>query len=279
MSNQYRVLFMGSPDFCIPTLDQLINHPKVTLLGVVSQPDKPKGRGKQHLPTPVKTWALDHELNTYCPLSKNNVSQIVNKLNPTLIVVVAYGMILPPSVTDNYVCINGHASLLPQYRGASPIQSSLLNNDTKTGITLIKITDKMDAGDIVLTVKTPINDEDTLKTLHDQLSLVCATAFETYLNNPQSGIPQNENEATYCSKLTTANRELLPTDPIDVKWGKIRAFSPKPGAFIIIDGHPTKIINAKQEGNELTPVIVQPPGKKPMNYDDYLRGGYPECVL
>ena len=276
MSDPYRVLFMGSPDFCIPTLDRLITHPKVKMMGVVSQPDKPKGRGKQLLPTPVKTWAIDHDIDVYCPQSKDEVAEVVDQIKPMLILVVAYGMILPPSVTDQYLCINGHGSILPHYRGASPIHASLLNNDNKTGITLIKITDKMDAGNMLLTLKTDIDDNDNFETLHNRLALLCADAFASYLDKPGPEIPQNHKEATYCTKLTTSDRELLSTDSNAVKWGKIRAFSPRPGAFIMTGGQPIKIIQARQEGNMLIPVLVQPPGKKKMSYDDYLRGGYPQ---
>jgi methionyl-tRNA formyltransferase len=275
MSDPYRVLFMGSPDFCIPTLDRLIAHPKVKMMGVVSQPNKPKGRGKQLLPTPVKTWAIDYNIDVYSPQSKDEVAQIVDQIKPTLIVVVAYGMILPASITDRYLCINGHASILPHYRGASPIHASLLNNDNKTGMTLIKITDKMDAGNMLLTLKTDIDDNDNFETLHDRLALLCADAFASYLDKPDTEISQNHDKATYCSKLTTSDRELLSTDSNAVKWGKIRAFSPRPGAFIMIGDRPTKIIQARRERDVLIPVLVQPPGKKKMSYDDYLRGGYP----
>jgi methionyl-tRNA formyltransferase len=137
------------------------------------------------------------------------------------------------------------------------------------------MTDKMDAGNVVLTLKTDIHDKDNFETLHDRLALLCADAFASYLDTPGPEIPQNHDKATYCSKLTTSDRELLSTDSNAMKWGKIRAFSPRPGAFIMIGGQPIKIIQARREGNVLIPILVQPPGKKKMTYDDYLRGGFP----
>ena len=129
--------FMGSPDFALPTLKAL--HENYTVSSVLTRPDAPKGRGKQLTPTPIKAWALENNIPVYTPTNKAEVAEVLTTLNPSLCIVIAYGMILPKSITDSITCINLHGSILPQYRGASPIHSSLFNNDTQTGITAIRM--------------------------------------------------------------------------------------------------------------------------------------------
>ncbi len=270
---------MGSPDFGIPSLAYLYQRSDIKLIGIMTQPDKKKGRGKILSPTPIKQWSIDHGIPVSCPTTKEDLVIQLNQWNPTLIIVIAYGMILPKIVTDSYHCINAHASLLPKYRGASPIQAVLLHNEKETGITLIKMNDKMDEGDIVFSQSMLIKQTDNFKTIHDQLSRLSVDALDHYLNNPQNGFPQNHQKASYCQKLTTKDRQLNPTDTIEEKYAKIRAFSPQPGAFFVQNTQSIKILDAHFKNNQLIPIQVQPEGKKQMTYDDYLRGGYPKLCL
>ena len=163
------IVFCASPQFAIPALDICIKLTPPTQLTVLSQPDKIRTRGKKSSPTPIKQHAINHNLTTYTPQTKEEFSKLIITINPDLVIVIAYGMIIPKAITDNYLCINAHASLLPQYRGASPIQTALLNNDAETGITLIKMNEKMDEGPII-EQKQPIAKDCTFKQLHDELA-------------------------------------------------------------------------------------------------------------
>lgn len=267
---------MGSPDFALPTLKTL--HEKYGVASVLTRPDAPKGRGKKLATTPIKAWAEEHNIPVHTPQNKAEVEAQLNELKPSLCVVIAYGMILPKSITDSIPCINLHGSILPQYRGASPIHTSLLNNDTQTGITAIRMNEKMDEGDILHINTLPITEDDTLQTLHDSLSELSAKTILDTLESKASPQPQNPNEASYCQKLTSEDRKINPNDSPEVKLGKIRAFSPKPGAFIEIDGKKTKLIKARLDNGSITPITVQPEGKGPMNYNDFLLGNNPLTI-
>lgn len=261
---------MGSPDFALPTLKTL--HETYGVASVFTRPDAPKGRGKKLTSTPIKEWAEAHDIPVFTPQNKAEVEAQLKTLKPSLCVVIAYGMILPKSITDTIPCINLHGSILPHYRGASPIHASLLHNDTETGITAIQMNEKMDEGDILHINTLPITENDTLQTLHDSLSELSATTIIDTLNSDTPAVPQNHANASYCQKLTTNDRKIHITDSPEVKYGKIRAFSPKPGAFIERDGKIIKIIKANLNDGTLTLVTVQPEGKAPMSYSDYLLG-------
>jgi methionyl-tRNA formyltransferase len=261
---------MGSPDFALPTLKTL--HKEYGVASVLTRPDAPKGRGKKLTPTPIKTWAEEHNIPVYTPQNKAEVEAQLNELKPSLCVVIAYGMILPKSITDAIPCINLHGSILPQYRGASPIHASLLNNDAKTGITAIHMNEKMDEGDILHINTLQITEDDTLQTLHDSLSELSAKTIIDAIDTTETPSPQNHTSATYCQKLTTEDRKINSDDTPEINYGKIRAFSPKPGAFIEVDGKKIKIIKASINGDTLTPLIVQPEGKGAMPYSDFLLG-------
>lgn len=262
---------MASPDFALPTLKAV--HNLYNVHAVFTRPDAPKGRGQGTNATPIKQWAQDLHIPIFEPKTKTELEHQVHVLKPTLILVIAYGMILPKTVTETYTCLNGHGSILPQYRGASPIHASLLNGDTETGITIIKMNEKMDEGDIVSIKKTQISSKDTLQTLHDTLSILCQdTMMETLQKKNHTLIPQLHEHATYCQKLSTADREIHPSETLKQKLGKIRAFSPKPGAFIMANGKVIKLLEATEQNGELLLITVQPEGKKPMSYHDYKLG-------
>lgn len=272
---------MGSPDFAVPSLKAVCAYFAADVVTVFSQPDKRRGRGKIMSPTPVRQWALDHNIPTYTPLNKTEVAQSVDDIKPDLIVVVAYGMILPAEVVDNYLCVNGHASLLPDYRGASPIHSALLNGDMQTGTTLIKMNAKMDEGDMLKKKSCVILPADDLQSLHDTLAELTAEAFAEWLraefeNELFDGDVQDHSNASYCKKLSTTDRELNLADSAEINMNKIRAFSPIPGAFLTLkSGKIIKILVASIVDGHLTPLIVKPEGKKEMPYTDYLLANPP----
>lgn len=164
------IVFCASPTFAIASLDVCIQCTPVAHLTVLSQPDKVRTRGKKLTPTPIRQHALKHNLTTHTPETKEEFATLIDTIKPDLIIVIAYGMIIPKRITDNYLCINAHASLLPQYRGASPIQASLLNNDTKTGVTLIKMNEHMDEGAIISKQEHNIKKNTTFNILHDELA-------------------------------------------------------------------------------------------------------------
>jgi len=278
---QLKCVFMGSPLFSVPVLEAILDAFPESVVGVITQPDMGRGRGKKVSPTPVAEVAMARGIPVYKPESKLEIEPILSALAPDLVVVVAYGMILPKSVTEGYFCMNGHSSLLPQYRGAAPIHFALLNGDTETGITLIKITEKMDAGDVLLKQACPIDPLDTLGSLHDRLSLLCAEMVvrfikEHFLPSDICPIAQVESEATYTRKLTTADREINRLDSAEVSLNRVRAFSPVPGAFISLDGGGiVKVLSADIVDNRLRPLRVKPEGKAEMVYPDYLLGNPP----
>lgn len=212
-----KIIFMGTPDFAVPSLEKLIssNH---EVIAVFSQPDKPVGRKQIMTPPPVKECALKHNIPVYQPQTfKDNESiELVKSLSADIIVVVAYGKILPESVLDAppYGCINVHASLLPKYRGAAPIQWSVINGDTKTGVTIQQMAEGVDTGDILLVRKTQIDINETSEELFDKLSYIGADALIDCIVNIDNLVPekQDESQATYAQKIT---RELSPID-----WSK-----------------------------------------------------------
>lgn len=277
-----KLLFMGTPGFAVSTLKALVEQNTFSIT-VVTKPDKARGRGKKISASEIKQVALEQNLPVYTPKNKDELTQVVNNIQPDLIIVIAYYMILPKRITDTYYCINCHASLLPQLRGASPIQSSLLHRDKKTGITLIKMNEKMDEGDILSKREHIISPEETYAELSHALSLLSASLLCELLSQypTLSKIPrtkQNQTKASYCHKLDKADRQLNPTDPIQKKLGQIKAFSPKPGAFLIQERRHIKIIDACIAEKKLVPLIVQPEGKKPMSYKAYQQG-YPSDLL
>ena len=243
-----RLVFMGTPDICLPSLKQLLKTQQ--LVGIVTQPDKPQGRGQKQRFSPVKQLALDR--------------------------------ILPKSVTDQYICLNLHASLLPAYRGASPIQAALLNNDTQTGITLMRMNARMDEGNIITQQHCDITQTDNLESLHDKLADCAANMCTELLSQPIArtaleGLPQDHQQASYCKKLQSEDMALSLDEPAITWLAKIRAFSPRPGAYLIQQGKRIKILEAEIKDNKIHLKTVKPEGKPRMSYHDYCLG-HPEGI-
>ena len=205
-----KIVFMGTPDFAVPTLKKLYES-KHEVVGVFTQTDKPKGRGYKLAPPPVKVLALEHGTPVYQPKSLKNEPQMwdeLKKLEPDCIVVAAYGKILPREVLEipKFHCVNVHGSLLPKYRGAAPIQWSVLNGDAETGITTMLMGEGLDTGDILLQRSTPIGDNETAAQLFDRLSEIGADLLIETLDKLEKDqitpVKQDDSKATYARMLS-----------------------------------------------------------------------------
>ncbi len=283
MPHLNRLVFMGTPAFAVPVLQALASEFHQAQIAVVTVPDAPSGRGKVMTPTPVSQAAEALGFPVHKAGTKAEVATVIDAVSPDLVVVVAYGVILPKSVTDLTYCVNIHASILPKYRGASPIHSALLNGDLNSGITLIRMNERMDQGPILAIHRLPIPPTATLGSLHDLLASLGAQAIvrfirDQWLPSHFTETPQDEAQATYCHKLEKSDTELLPTDSITVKLGKIRAFSPVPGAFTWQNGRRVKILSAIEIDGRLLPDHVKPEGKGEMSYSEFVRG-YGELTI
>jgi len=233
-----RIIFMGTPDFAVSSLKALLaaGH---RIAAVVTQPDKPKGRGKQVQPPPVKVLAQEHHLPVLQPASikTGDFLQTLQELNPDCIVVVAYGKILPPEIL--YLppkgCINVHASILPRYRGSAPIHWSVINGETETGVTTMYMNEGMDTGDMILKKHLPIGPEDNVGIVHDRLAVLGAEllveTIELLEQNQAPRVPQDHREATYAPMLRKEH-ELLHWDRTAREiHNHVRGMDPWPGAF------------------------------------------------
>ena len=206
------IIFMGTPDFAVPCLEALIDSGE-NVTAVFTQPDKPKGRGYKLAPPPVKEVALTHSIPVYQPFSLKKgedaefALKVINELSPDLIIVVAYGKILPKAVLDapKHYCINVHASLLPKYRGAGPIQWSVLNGEKVTGVTTMLMAEGVDTGDMLLSKSLEIGENETASELHDRLSVLGAETLLDTVSAVKLGnitpIPQNDSESCHAPML------------------------------------------------------------------------------
>lgn len=275
MGSQSKLLLMGTPRFSAMVFQDLVNAFPEKTFSVISRVDKPKGRGRSLLKSPVSDWALQTGLPLYRFSDKTAVEGFIQSYQPDLVLVVAYGLILPASIVHQFYCVNAHASLLPLYRGASPIQSALLSGDSHTGVTLIKMNEKMDEGDIISSAECPIFLDEFFPSLHDKLATLSSQLMIDMMSRFFSGqplglIPQESLKATYCEKITSQAFELLASDDAQTKYRKIKAYYPF--AFINHNGKRIRILNAEIQQGLLRPIQVQPEGKSGMSYEDYLRG-------
>jgi methionyl-tRNA formyltransferase len=236
-----RTVFMGSPDFAIPVLRELANMYQV--IGVITQPDRPAGRGRQLTPPPVKNMAIELGIPVIQPekLKDPQAKQTILDWNPDLIVVAAFGQILRPWVLDlpKYGCINVHGSLLPRWRGASPIQAAILNGDDKTGITIMKMDPGIDTGDMLTQADLDILPDDTTETLSVRMAELGAQLLVNTLPDYLEGkiLPQKQDErmANYAGMIKVEDALLDPlTDSAVVLERKVRAYQPWPAARLSI---------------------------------------------
>lgn len=210
-----KIVFAGTPDFAVPTLQALLDSPH-QVCAVYTQPDRPAGRGRKLTPSPIKALATHHAIPVYQPENFKPAEAIeqLRALNADLLVVIAYGLILPQAVLDipRLGCINVHGSLLPRWRGAAPIHRALLAGDDKTGVTIMKVVRKLDAGDMLYKVECPITANDTSSSLHDQLAQMGAAALIKVVEQLDHGSalaePQDEALVTYAEKLDKSESTL-----------------------------------------------------------------------
>ena len=247
-SKSLRIVFAGTPDISATVLNALIQD-KYNIVGVFTQPDRVKGRGKKLEHSPVKACALAHNLPLFQPVSFKKVPEAIKQLadlNADVMIVIAYGLLLPKAVLDmpKYGCINIHVSLLPKWRGAAPIQRAIEAGDKKTGITIMQMDEGLDTGDILHVLETSISGDDTSLSLHNRLAELSIPAVYTVLKamaehklNPQV---QPEG-ATYAHKLTKEEGLINFNNTCQAIDCKVRAFTPWPSAYIKIDDETIKI--------------------------------------
>lgn len=298
-----KVVFMGTPEIATGCLQKLIDE-KYDVIGVVTQPDKPQNRGKKLGMPPVKELAIKYDIPVYQPQKAREESfvQILKELNPDIIVVVAFGQILPKSILDipKYGCINVHVSLLPKYRGAAPINWVIINGEQKTGVTTMYMDEGLDTGDIILTEEFDLDDSITAGELHDKMMVIGANTLIKTLDLIEKDcaprIKQNHDEHTYAPMM---NKSLG-----EINWNKnawdihnlVRGVNPWPSAYTIYNGSTMKVWKTKvlnESSDKIAGTIIkvdkdgirvstndkvilieeiQMPGKKRVTVSEYIKG-------
>lgn len=298
------IVFMGTPDFAVPTLQMLIDEGH-TISCVVTQPDRPKGRGKKENMPPVKELALKYNIPVEQPVRVKGDEvfyENIKALNPDVIVVVAFGQILPESILNipRLGCINVHGSLLPAYRGAAPIQWSIINGEAVTGVTIMYMDKGMDTGDMLLKREMPIEADDTYKTLHDKMMIVGADALKEAMPLIVAGgegrQKQDDSEATYASMINKAMGELDFSKSADALDALVRGLDPWPVAYTYYEGQPLKVwkvaVSDAEQTGEAGKILdvnkdglyvqtgkgvlvieeIQAPNKRRMPVSEYIKG-------
>lgn len=246
-----KIVFMGTPDFSVKVLQNLIDKNYEIAL-VITQPDKKVGRGQKFMPTPVKTVALENNLKVFQPENINEHLEVIKDENPDFIVTCAYGQFLSDEILNlaKIRAINVHASLLPMHRGGAPIHRSILNGDEYTGVSIMKMVKRMDAGEVYIQDKIKIEYEDTLAIVHDKLSELGASllpkAIESIINNPNCGKDQDEELATYSPNIEKWERIIDFNESSKNIYNKVRAFNPFPCACVNYLENVIKIYEVKE---------------------------------
>lgn len=299
-----KILFMGTPEFAAVCLNKL-HDAGHEILAVFTQPDKPKNRGMKQQAPPVKEYALAHGIAVFQPekLRDGTALELVKRLDPEVIVVAAYGRILPKEILDYppHGCINVHSSLLPNYRGAAPIHWAILNGDEVTGITIMHMAEELDAGDCILQAETPIDPDETVESLHDRLALLGGTLLLDALTRIEAGtaprIPQNPAQVSFAPMLSRALSPMDWTRSAKALHDQVRGLVPWPGATVELGGirckvwktrlpkqqtekAPGTVLQAGREGifvacgdgGVLQILELQAEGKRRMSASDYLHG-------
>jgi methionyl-tRNA formyltransferase len=296
-----KIIFYGTPDIAVPFLETLYNDSEIEIVGVVTKPDKPVGRKQEIQAPPVKIKAEEYELEVFQPEKiDSEFVNFINKYDADFNVVIAYGEIMPPEILDapTHGSVNVHFSLLPKYRGAAPVQTALFNGDAETGVTFMDMEEKLDAGGIYYIKKTPIEDNENAEMLLNRLSEVGAILIPSVLKDISdkvlAPIPQNEDEKSYCKKITKKDAQFDPKkEKAETIINKYRAFYPWPGLFFMYKGKRCKILKCEQSGQEVpagelkkhegglvlgckTNALkineLQLEGKKPMSDKDFING-------
>jgi len=299
-----RVVFAGTPEFSLSSLEALVAHPAVEMVAVYTQPDRPSGRGKKLTSSPIKTRALDLDIPVYQPenFRQEESIQQLKSLQADLMVVTAYGLILPLAVLQAPAlgCVNVHASLLPRWRGAAPIQRAIEAGDKQTGVTLMQMEEGLDTGPMLAKTVIDIEPADTGGTLHDKLSVIggrlLSDALDAIAGSALKPELQDDSLACYAAKLVKSEARIDWQQPADVLVRKIRAFNPWPMANTLYAGQVLRILSAKvlaepsadspgtvtgisNEGiivataeGSLLITQLQKAGSKPMATKDFLNG-------
>ncbi|MEY8203744.1 MAG: methionyl-tRNA formyltransferase [Bermanella sp.] len=301
-----RIVFAGTPDFAKSHLAALLNA-QHDIVAVYTQPDRPAGRGKKLMASPVKKLALEHDIAVYQPENFKQAATVqqLAALQPDLFIVVAYGLLLPQSVLDipTLACINSHASLLPRWRGAAPIQRAIEAGDASSGVTVMQMELGLDTGPMLHKIETPINSEESGGSLHDRLALMGSQAILEVVNKYQAGPVlaevQDHNLSCYAHKLNKQEALIDWRTPAQQLAQKVRAFNPFPMAYTLLGDSRIRVLQARVEPlthqslpgtvlavggagitiacqeQALTLIQVQLPGKKPMMVSDLVNGKHP----
>lgn len=298
-----KIVFMGTPEFAVPCLQKIIDESH-EVLAVVTQPDKPKGRGKKLAMPPVKELALKYDIPVYQPLKAREESFVdtLKEMNPELIVVVAFGQILPKSILDipKYGCVNVHASLLPRYRGAAPLNWVIINGEEKTGVTTMYMDEGLDTGDMILKSEIPLDDEITAGELHDKMMIDGAKVLKETIDLIEKGEAPREKQ----SNENTCYSPIMNKSLGNIDWNKsaidihnlVRGINPWPSAYTTYEGQtmkiwktkvidknsdkdPGTIISVDKEGINVSTsegIVqikeIQMAGKKRMEVPEYIKG-------
>ncbi|MCQ2008909.1 MAG: methionyl-tRNA formyltransferase [Sporolactobacillus sp.] len=300
-----KITFMGTPDFAVPVLKHLLEDTAYDVVCVVTQPDRPKGRKHKLTPPPIKVLAESYAVPVLQPekVRKAEAVKEILDFDADLLVTAAYGQILPESLLKGprLGCVNVHASLLPAYRGAAPIQQSIIDGQKESGVTIMYMVKQLDAGDILSQVRVPIEDQDTFGTLHDKLSAAGSTLLMETLPKLAAGSlkpqKQDENKVTFAPSIQHEDEEIVWEKSAPAVRNLIRGLNPFPGAFTRLGGSVFKIFAAELtdlrsaekpgtvircdsdglfvatgDGQAVQIVECQPAGKKRMKTADFLRG-------
>lgn len=293
---------MGTPEFAVPGLQALLKSPDFEIVGVYTQPDKPVGRKMILTPPPIKTAALTKGLPIFQPEKIKAEADNIRSLKPDLIVVIAYGKIIPQTILDipQYGCVNVHASLLPKYRGASCLAAPILNGDEESGVTIMKMDAGMDTGDIIKQAGIKLSAKETLSSLHDRLSAlgaeILADTLKEYINGTINPQKQDESQASYVPLIKKEDGRLQVNLSAAELERRIRAYNPWPGAFLLLNnGEKIKVLEADTEisantgkigeiytkngqlalncGQDILFILkLQRENRKAMNASDFLKG-------
>ena len=300
-----KILFMGTPDFALFSLKELVEKSSHEICGVITQPDKPRGRGYVLMPPPVKVYALEKGLPVYQPdsLKGEEFAKLLEELSPDIITVVAFGKILPKNVIEfpKYGCINVHGSLLPEYRGAAPMQRAVIDGKKVTGVTIMYMAEGLDTGDMLLKRELPIGENDNFEDIHDGLGKIGAEALLEVIGNISDGkavrIPQDDSLSTYAKKITKEDCVIDFSKDAQTVHDLIRGLSPIPLALThtpngkllkIIESRVTDLDREHSKHGEVISVDdgievacahgsirilkVLPEGKSRMSASDFVRG-------
>ncbi|MDK6804465.1 methionyl-tRNA formyltransferase [Aerococcus sp. UMB7834] len=304
------IVFMGTPDFAVKSLQALLDQPDYQVVAVVTQPDRPVGRKRRLTPTPVKEVALAHDLKIFQPehiASDQEIADFFDQAELDLLVTAAYGQFLPQSLLEapKYGAVNVHASLLPKYRGGAPIHYAIWKGDQETGVSLMQMVPAMDAGPILAQAKASIDDQVTVAEMFDRLADLGAELLIDKLPALFAGdlqaVPQDEDQATYAPNIKKAEERIDWTEPAQAIHNKIRAFNSWPGAYALYEDQrwkfwrtevladqttdqapgtvigikkkPAQFLIAAGDGKVLNVLEIQPNGKKQMDSASFINGG------